>query len=79
MSLSVPVPAPKNSRAQQRRSQLRRVIFVIDLLLLLAPPMHWIFSGGHTAFWYFLVANALVTLSLFALWAVSGKEEEDPA
>lgn len=79
MSLSVPVPAPKNSRAQQRRSQLRRMIFVIDLLLLLAPPMHWIFSGGHTAFWYFLVANALVTLSLFALWAVNGKEEEDPA
>ncbi len=66
-SLSVP--------ATERRSRLRRAIFVADLLILLAPPVHWLFSG-QSAFWYFLVANALVTLSLFALWAKSSDEGE---
>ncbi|MCZ9884485.1 hypothetical protein [Arthrobacter sp. B2a2-09] len=60
-----------------RRSEVRRTIFVIDLLLLLAPPVHWLFSNGQSSVWYFLVANALVTLSLFALWKASGNEGEE--
>ncbi|MEV4954416.1 MULTISPECIES: hypothetical protein [Paenarthrobacter] len=59
-----------------RRSTIRRTIFVIDILLLLAPPVHWLFGDGQSTIWYFLVANALVTLSLFALWFTRDTDEE---
>ncbi|MCW3767361.1 MULTISPECIES: hypothetical protein [Paenarthrobacter] len=64
--------------SSDRRSHIRRAIFAIDLLVLLAPPVHWFFSDGRNAMsvWYFLGANALVTLSLFALWMTSNKDEE---
>lgn len=61
------------------RSHVRRTIFVVDFLLLLAPPVHWLFSDGQSSVWYFLVANALVTLSLFALWKASGNEGGESA
>ncbi|MFC8039865.1 hypothetical protein ACFUOZ_10975 [Paenarthrobacter sp. NPDC057355] len=64
--------------ASDRRRYIRRAIFAFDLLILLAPPIHWFFgNGGAMSVWYFLGANALVTLSLFALWMTSNKEEED--
>ncbi|MFE4194855.1 hypothetical protein ACFRJ9_03235 [Paenarthrobacter sp. NPDC056912] len=62
-----------------RRSNIRRTIFVIDILLLLAPPVHWLFSEGQSTIWYFLVANALVTLSLFGLWMTRDTDEEETA
>lgn len=67
--------------ASHRRSRLRRTIFVIDILLLLAPPVHWLFSAGPSvsALWYFLGANGLVTLSLFALWLTRPEDEEATA
>jgi len=49
---------------------------VIDILLLLAPPVHWLFADGQSTIWYFLVANALVTLSLFALWFTRDTDDE---
>lgn len=49
---------------------------MIDILLLLAPPVHWLFSDGHSTIWYFLVANALVTVSLFGLWMTRDTDEE---
>jgi|GEM_PF-2086213 len=75
MSLPAPAPDYLNPSGPQRsgRTRLRRAIFAADLIILLAPPVHWLFSG-QSAFWYFLVANALVTLSLFALWATSSEE-----
>jgi hypothetical protein len=59
-----------------RRSHVRRTIFVVDILLLLAPPVHWLFSNGQSTIWYFLVANALVTVSLFGLWITRDTDEE---
>ncbi|MFK0039795.1 hypothetical protein ACIQTW_08120 [Paenarthrobacter sp. NPDC090517] len=59
-----------------RRSTIRRTVFVIDILLLLAPPVHWLFADGQSTIWYFLVANALVTLSLFALWFTREIDDE---
>ena len=77
MSLSAPAPDYLNppGRKSSGRARLRRAIFAADLVILLAPPIHWLFSG-QSAFWYFLVANALVTLSLFALWATNSDEED---
>ncbi len=49
---------------------------MVDILLLLAPPVHWLFSDGQATIWYFLVANALVTLSLFGLWMTRDADEE---
>ncbi|MGO4145123.1 hypothetical protein AB4Y77_08570 [Paenarthrobacter sp. YAF11_1] len=62
-----------------RRSHIRRTIFVVDILLLLAPPVHWLFSDGQSTIWYFLVANALVTLSLLGLWMMRDADEEETA
>ncbi|MEV7607705.1 hypothetical protein AB0N65_19915 [Paenarthrobacter sp. NPDC089322] len=61
-----------------RRSNIRRAIFAFDLVILLAPPIHWFFSSGSgvMSVWYFLGSNALVTLSLFALWMTGSKDEE---
>lgn len=50
---------------------------MIDILLLLAPPVHWLFSHGQSSVWYFLVANAVVTLSLFGLWMTRDIDEEE--
>ncbi|WP_120522396.1 hypothetical protein [Arthrobacter celericrescens] len=79
MSLSAPTPDYLNPSGRksnpERRARLRRAIFAFDVLILLAPPMHWFFSGGQSAFWYFLASNALVTLSLFALWKTIGTDE----
>lgn len=80
MSLSAPAPDSLNPAGRksspESRARLRRAIFAADLIILLAPPVHWLFSGGQSAFWYFVAANALVTLSLFALWASSSDEGE---
>ncbi|WP_156993082.1 hypothetical protein [Pseudonocardia acaciae] len=51
----------------------RRLVLAVDALLLLAPPVHWIVSGAG-AFWYFVIANLLVTLSLFVLWALRDRD-----
>ncbi len=52
---------------------------MVDILLLLAPPVHWLFSDGQSTIWYFLVANALVTLSLLGLWMMRDADEEETA
>ena len=86
--MSLPIPTPRfeapsyqTSQTQSRRKRVARAIFAVDLVILLAPPVHWLFAkGGNTSsLWYFLAANALVTLSLFALWLTArtdGDEKE---
>jgi hypothetical protein len=62
--------------ADYRRRSARRLIFVADLVLLLFPPIYWLFSSGPGSLWYFLTANLLVALSLFGLWALNDRDEE---
>ncbi len=56
------------------RSRARAAILVVDLLIVLFPPLQWAFSAGAMSLWYYVAVTVLVTLSLFALWALRDRE-----
>lgn len=68
-----------NSSLEVRKRTARRAILTFDLLLLLLPPIYWAAGAGDNvlSLWYFLGGNLIVTLSLFVLWALRERDEEE--
>ncbi len=55
----------------------RRLVLVVDLVLLLFPPIHWLVGDGPESLWYFLAANAVVTASLSVLWLLRDRADDE--
>ena len=64
---------------EARKRTARRAILIFDLVLLLFPPIYWAAGSGDTtlSLWYFIGGNLLVTLSLFVLWALRERDDEE--
>ena len=69
--MSHPAPAPT------KRGRARVVILVVDFVLVLFPPLQWAIAPGPASLWYYLGANALVVVSLFALWGLRDRTDAD--
>lgn len=67
--MSHPAPAPTT------RGRARVVILVVDFVLVLFPPLQWAIAPGPASLWYYLGANALVVVSLFALWGLRDRTD----
>ena len=69
----------ENSAIEARKRAARRAILVFDLVLLLFPPIYWAAGSGDNtlSLWYFIGGNLIVTLSLFALWALRENSDEE--
>lgn len=60
-----------------RKRRASAVVLVVDLVLLLFPPLQWAFAPGAASLWYYVIATVLVTASLFVLWALrDGVDDE---
>lgn len=58
--------APGTDPRTDRRTLAIRALAVVDFLLLLLPPVHWMFASGSAtaSLAYFLGSGAFVVLSL---------------
>ncbi|HKT56900.1 MAG TPA: hypothetical protein VJR25_09015 [Microbacterium sp.] len=63
--------------APTTRGRARVVILVVDFVLVLFPPLQWAIAPGPASLWYYLGANALVVVSLFALWGLRDRTDAD--
>jgi len=65
-------------RLSAGRRRARRILFAVDLLLLLCPLVYLLFGPGTqpAAYLYFILGNAAVVLSLPVLWSLETGSEK---
>ncbi|MEU3847427.1 hypothetical protein AB0E44_10595 [Micrococcus terreus] len=73
-------PSHLSRGRRDRRAFWVRLIVIIDIVAVLAPPLHWMFGNGNPglALGYLIGVALMVTLSLPVLHALSADAEEVP-